>query len=371
MGSGLAACPRPASACSVPVFRYALERWPPDLYEVVVFHRGALTGPPRALVDRLEKMTATYDSPVNVAVKTVDLAEEVGEGRKILWEAQEGAKLPWVVVRYPRIPDRSAWSGPLEGAAIEAVLDSPVRREIGRRIARGDTAVWVLLESGDPAADDAASRLLDAELKKLVNVLEQPAPADDAGPKPEPGSGPKTRPAADPITDDTTPVAVAFSMLRLSRRDPAETVLVNMLLDSEPDLRTFDEPIAFPVFGRGRVLWALVGRGINESTILESGAFLAGPCSCVVKVENPGTDLLMTMDWEAAAEGLDPGGQDAAPLAAAGEPGDDPADVLAASINESANGGLLRNSVLAAGVGILIVAGIAWMLMRRDRSYRP
>ena len=31
-----------AWACSVPVFRYALEMWPPDEYEVVLFHQGPL-----------------------------------------------------------------------------------------------------------------------------------------------------------------------------------------------------------------------------------------------------------------------------------------------------------------------------------------
>ncbi len=28
-----------ATACNVPVFRYALERWEADHYEIVVFHR--------------------------------------------------------------------------------------------------------------------------------------------------------------------------------------------------------------------------------------------------------------------------------------------------------------------------------------------
>ena len=30
-------------ACQIPVFRYALERWQPDPYEVVVIHRGSLS----------------------------------------------------------------------------------------------------------------------------------------------------------------------------------------------------------------------------------------------------------------------------------------------------------------------------------------
>ena len=29
-------------ACNVPVFRYALERWAADHFEVVIFHRGPL-----------------------------------------------------------------------------------------------------------------------------------------------------------------------------------------------------------------------------------------------------------------------------------------------------------------------------------------
>ena len=32
-------------ACSIPVFRYALERWQPDNYEVSIFQSGSLTEP--------------------------------------------------------------------------------------------------------------------------------------------------------------------------------------------------------------------------------------------------------------------------------------------------------------------------------------
>ena len=39
-----------ALACSVPVFRYALEKWPPDVYQATVFHRGPLTSAQQALV---------------------------------------------------------------------------------------------------------------------------------------------------------------------------------------------------------------------------------------------------------------------------------------------------------------------------------
>jgi hypothetical protein len=92
---------------------------------------------------------------------------------------------------------------------------------------------------------------------------------------------------------------LAFSILRLSREAPGENVFIDMLLATEPDLATLGEPIVFPVFGRGRVLYALAGGGIRSETIDEAAQFLIGRCSCQVKEENPGADLLVSADWEA------------------------------------------------------------------------
>jgi hypothetical protein len=59
--------------------------------------------------------------------------------------------------------------------------------------------------------------------------------------------------------------------------------------------------MVFPLFGRGRAMPALVGAGITPENIKDAAAFLAGPCSCEVKRDNPGVDLLLTADWERAA----------------------------------------------------------------------
>jgi hypothetical protein len=56
------------------------------------------------------------------------------------------------------------------------------------------------------------------------------------------------------------------------------------------------------VFGRGRVLYALAGRGINADNIREACEFLVGPCSCQVKEMNPGVDLLMDVAWSRLVE---------------------------------------------------------------------
>ena len=74
---------------------------------------------------------------------------------------------------------------------------------------------------------------------------------------------------------------------------------MNTLLHSESDLATKyrGEPMAFPIYGRGLILYALVGAGINEWTITKAAEFVTGPCSCEVKAGNPGTDILMGLDW--------------------------------------------------------------------------
>ena len=48
--------PSVSDACSVPVFRYALELWPPDEYEVVLFHEGPLTEEQKQLFDKIKPL---------------------------------------------------------------------------------------------------------------------------------------------------------------------------------------------------------------------------------------------------------------------------------------------------------------------------
>jgi hypothetical protein len=58
-------------------------------------------------------------------------------------------------------------------------------------------------------------------------------------------------------------------------------------------------------------LLPLVGKGITGKNLHDAAEFLAGACSCEIKDQNPGFDLLLAADWEAL---LSPGGT---PLAAA------------------------------------------------------
>ena len=43
-----------ATACNIPVFRYALERWRPDICEVIVFHDGSFTDAQKSFLSGLD-----------------------------------------------------------------------------------------------------------------------------------------------------------------------------------------------------------------------------------------------------------------------------------------------------------------------------
>ncbi len=95
---------------------------------------------------------------------------------------------------------------------------------------------------------------------------------------------------------------LGFSLLSIAADDPNEKVFREILLNSEDDLKDYDEPIAFAVFGRGRAMPALVGKGINDDMIDDSCTFLSGPCSCQVKRQNPGFDILTSVNWDELLE---------------------------------------------------------------------
>jgi hypothetical protein len=281
-----------AWACSVPVFRYALERWPADSYVAVVYHQGGLSPEQAACVRELGREGEAGRTAANVTVRVVDTAKAADPSwRHAGTPLPSGAELPALRLLYPPAERilAPAWQGPLTPRHVSAVLGSPARRELARRLLRGDTAVWLFVTSGETQLDATADQILAARLKHLEVNLRLPE-LDPTDVRAESGAA-----AAEKL-------AVRFSVLRISRTDPAEMVLVGMLMNSEEDLLTAQQPVAFPVFGRGRMLYALVGPGINDGMIDEACGFITGACSCVVKEENPGTDLLLGVDWAALVE---------------------------------------------------------------------
>lgn len=272
-----------AEACNVPVFRYALEHWRPDPYRGVLFHRGPLSA---AEQERLEKLQARAgESEFNLTIRTVDLDASPDPADRELLPAADAPDLPRLVIQYPahlRV-DKPVWAGPLGDTELAALLDSPLRREVLKRLTSGQTAVWLMVDSGDAGQDDAAAATLEQELKGLQTTLKLPELTD----------------SPEDVIQDGPPLRVEFSLMRVRRDDPAEQALVALLTGCEEDLAGLDEPLVFPLFGRSRAMLPLVGGGISADNIRGSAKFLAGACSCQVKELNPGFDLLITADWNA------------------------------------------------------------------------
>ena len=105
-------------ACSVPVFRYALERWQAAPYEVIVLHRGALDADAKKLVDWLNACADTFEGRTNMEVFTVDLDAKVDPRYADVVKAVGDAPLPQLVLRYPEMYGRTRpiWSGVLAPA---------------------------------------------------------------------------------------------------------------------------------------------------------------------------------------------------------------------------------------------------------------
>lgn len=155
LGIAVYGMPEPLRACNVPVFRYAMERWAADPYQVVIYHRG----------QEQAEAWARLREPghANLSLQDVDVSTPEG---KALAGRRGIAGSPWVEVYYPlnsRIR-KAVWSGPLSGARAGSILHSPLRAQLARRLLDGEVAVWILLKSGQAEKDSRALETLRREL---------------------------------------------------------------------------------------------------------------------------------------------------------------------------------------------------------------
>lgn len=330
-----------ARACSIPVFRYALDRWSADPYALEVSVNNAQD----EAVGRFLR-NFTDSSPLNLTPTRLQT---------------EGASQLVFPHAAPDAPP--AWLGALDGPSLAKLTDSPARAEVVRRILDGEVAVWVLVSSGDQGADDQAVAAMEKRLRYLEQVAQLPQ-IDPSDPTSKLGPGPALR--------------VKFSLLRVARDNPAEQPFLRMLAGPKAGGEVAPGPWFALIFGRGRVLGAWPAAGFGDEQIDEACLFLLGACSCQVKRLNPGWDLLLNADWNESlrAMGFPAVETTTAPAA--------PAPPVAAQVAEvppkpetvtvspaaleppkSASG---KTSPLLVAAGVLLVLGsaLAWRTIRRQ-----
>jgi hypothetical protein len=314
LGIGSAAC-----ACDTPVYRYAMYRWEPAAYSVWCFHRGEPGKDVAEVHRRLDQLGGTVSPSTNLRFESVDLAakdslEKVPPWVKKAWEARAADPLPTYLVFTPWRTELLA--GRLDAASVEAIAESPARKQIAQMLDKGHMAVFLLLPGKDPQQNGQAEKAVQEVIAKVRSgkvamgpaTVEEPAkqPADtSARQKTDGGAADKVpgTPAAPPPPE--------LGLVKIERSDKAEAWLVRPLATVESELpEAVGQPMVFAAYGRGRVLPPCIGKGITPDNLLEQLAFLAGACSCIIKDQQPGVDLLFRWDWQATAERLAQGQED-------------------------------------------------------------
>ena len=188
----------PAFACSIPVFRYALEQWQPSPYELLVYHRGPLAKEDERALKQISELSHLANSKTTA----IDL-DQANAAQKAHWDREPtDVRTPRAVLRYPEsgpeIPN--VWSGPLDPKIVALLFDSPARRAILEKLTLGNAAVIVFLKSGDRATDESAPGDARARTARYRRGIELPAPT---------GEGPQIR--------SVLPLRIAFPVVEVAR----------------------------------------------------------------------------------------------------------------------------------------------------------
>lgn len=275
-----------ASACNIPVFRYALERWKSDTYEVTIFHDDDFD---RAESEETKLLQAQAEQLGNISLSFVDL-NSMSAQQAATWKrlGPESAKDSWPAKPYAILQtelkqkDLSVWRGNLEDFTEAKLIHSPARKQIASRLLAGDSVVWLVVKSQDEEANAAVHETLNNAFEHLESRIKIPE-----------GVG---LPGSELFSE--IPLLVQFSTVEVAHDDEHEVFLRNLSSQLQPDAHAAKEPLVIPVFGRGRALEVIPGSQLNATTVEELTLFLSGPCSCQVKDQNPGFDLLFSVDWD-------------------------------------------------------------------------
>jgi hypothetical protein len=268
-------------ACTIPVFRYALERWEADRLLVVVYHDGALSAEDDAAARKLAASSRLVGGPLNIEVLRYDVSAD-SPPRLVGVQPPKDQPLPWVEIRAPldSVNSTVRWQGPLaEVVGRQDIFDSPARGEIVRRLLAGHSAVWLAVapEGQEKQQSEKLQALLDSFSKELVLPQGIGLPGSELY--------------------ASIPLEIRFSVVSVAHSDPAEQAFFKQLASAAAEWKT-DAAYAIPVFGRLRALEVFPMADVDELLIRDVSEFLCGACSCQVKQANPGFDLLASVTWE-------------------------------------------------------------------------
>lgn len=225
-------------ACTTRVSEWILLNTLPRQYSLVYFHGSPLS-------ESLEEQNRTLAGRIetaNIRFKTVQ---------------REGITTPYYGLYY----ENRLFSTYRNIGQLEGITSSPLRKKIAEELMAGKLCVIVYLKTDDPEKDDQGMRTLQSAI-------------------------------------GSSPFGSIITVFELSRNSMDEHHFASMLLNVENDLRFIQEPMVFGIFGRFKALEPLLGKGISEENIHLMIEFLTAECSCLIKDNLPGKDILFTDQWE-------------------------------------------------------------------------
>ena len=224
-------------ACTTRVSEWVLLNSLPNQYTLVYFHNSPLS-------ESLKKQNQTLAEKIktaNIQFNTVN-RQEINE--------------PYYGLYYKnRFFSKFKTVGELT-----ALTSSPLREEIATELMAGKLCVMLYLKTDNNEKDE-----------KGLNTLHRAI--------------------------ESSPFGKIITVHELSRNSLDEYHFASMLLNVEDDLKDIQEPMLFGIFGRFKALEPLLGKGISEENIKLMIDYFTAECSCLIKDDLPGTDILFTDKW--------------------------------------------------------------------------
>ncbi len=225
-------------ACTTRVSEWVLLNALPNQYTLVYFHNS----PNSESLKRQNQTVADRINKANIQFKTVN-RQEISE--------------PYYGLYY----EGRMFSSFKTVDELSGLTSSPLREKAASELMAGKLCVMLYLKTDNKEKDEKGLR----ELRNAIGA---------------------------------SPFGHIITVVELSRNSREEHHFASMLLNIEDDLKDIPEPMLFGVFGKFKALEPLLGRGISEDNINLMIDYFTAECSCLIKDDLPGTDILFTNQWE-------------------------------------------------------------------------
>lgn len=231
-------------ACTTKVSEWVLLNAAANQYTLVYLHKNASSATVQEENSRIEKSIAGANIKFRDAVKP-------------------DATQPYYALYY----ENRLFARYDNPSGLKNLVSSPLREKIAAEIMAGKLCVMLYLRTGDKSKDDKAAETIRKALA-------------------------------------ASPFGGIITYIQLERNDAGEAHFINMLLNVESDLKGIKEPMLFGIFGKFKALEPLVANGITEENIRYMIDFLTADCSCLIKDDLPGTDILFPGKWDSPATAM-------------------------------------------------------------------